>query len=325
MQKLIHLAQLEADSPAHAGHSIDSASPAVVQPSSSPLGDGHKERVFDAYPAPSAGPFALDTSHGGSGRSGGGDSALDMNGNANPRNAIQGNPAGTQIKPPSRQGSGHMPSSAPPPSAYMGNFLGLPDMGMGMGGYPSATSPFTFPVDPTTAPTSYPAFSTTGPSNALDPAVESILANYFPAPNGANGNGAPGGGGGMVDDNTMQGMPNLSQAPEDFLNKVFSFSWENNLNGGGGGGGGGGMMQGYGGGGMMDMGMVMPGAQGQGQGQGYQVQGPGQQQSPMQQQARQMSGSAPHQHQQQQQQMGMMGMDAFGPLDWGNNSGGWMA
>ena len=205
-----------------------------------------------------------------------------------------------------------MPNTAPD---MTNGFLGLPNMG----GYHGPTSPFTFPVDPATAPASYPAFSTSGPSNALDPAVESILANYFPPP-GSNGNGA---GGGIMDTNTMQGMPNLSQAPEDFLNKVFSFSWEN---------GDGAHMQGFqgngngngngNGSGMLDMGMGMPGQQ------GFQVQ-----QSPMQQQNRQMSG-ANQQHQQQGQQgqqghqgqgMGMMGMDAFGAFEWGNNSGGWMA
>lgn len=306
MQKLIHLAQLEADSPAHAGHSIDSVSPAVIPTTSSPLGEGQRERVFDAYPAPSAGPFPLVNVSGGMSQQPG----LSLPRNQGGRDGSVSDPSVPKIEPPSRQGSGHMPNTAPD---MTNGFLGLPNMG----GYHGPTSPFTFPVDPATAPASYPAFSTSGPSNALDPAVESILANYFPPP-GSNGNGA---GGGMMDANTMQGMPNLSQAPEDFLNKVFSFSWEN---------GDGAHMQGFqghgngngNGSGMLDMGMGMPGQQ------GFQVQ-----QSPMQQQNRQMSG-ANQQHQQQGQQgqqghqgqgMGMMGMDAFGAFEWGNNSGGWMA
>lgn len=290
VQKLIHLAQLEVDSPAHGGQSIESASPAIAQPSSSPS-EGQKEQVFDAYPAPSAGPFGIDGSYTDPSAI-----KLPLEPTEPHRRASQ---SGRKMDPPSRQGSGQIPSTAPP---MQQNYLGIPNMA-----YPGATSPFTFPVDPNTAPASYPSFTTSG-STTLDPAVESFLADHFPPP------GAQGGAGMMDSVNGMQGMQN-SQAPEDFLNKVFSFSWEN--------GTGSGPMQYQGPGSMMDgmgQGMPMP--------QGYQMG----QQSPLLRQNGLVGGQ---QQQQQQGQMqaqaqaqglqGMMGFDAFGPMDWGNNSGGWMA
>lgn len=280
VQKLIHLAQLEVDSPAHGAQSLESASPAIVQPSSSP-GEGQKEQVFDAYPAPSAGPFAIDvTSH-----------KLTLESSGPHRRASQSE---RKVEPPSRQGSGLIPATGPP---VQQNYLGVPNMA-----YSGATSPFTFPVDPTTAPASYPSFTTSG-SATLDPAVESFLANHFPPPSGQNG--------GMVDpsNGNMQGMQN-NQAPDDFLNKVFSFSWDN--------GPASAPMQ-YPGGMMDGMGMGMP--------QEYQM---GQQQSPLLRQNGQVGGGGQQQQQMQAQAhaqglQGMMGFDSFGPMDWGNNSGGWMA
>lgn len=55
----------------------------------------------------------------------------------------------------------------------------------------------------------------------LDPAVESMLSAYFPPPqNPTNGN------------NSELGPAAQSQVPDDFLSRVFSFSWDNNNNGG---------------------------------------------------------------------------------------------
>lgn len=56
----------------------------------------------------------------------------------------------------------------------------------------------------------------------LDPAVESMLSAYFPPPqNPTNGT-------------SELGPAAQSQVPDDFLSRVFSFSWDNNGNGGGG-------------------------------------------------------------------------------------------
>jgi hypothetical protein len=90
-------------------------------------------------------------------------------------------------------------------------------------------SPFTFPVDPTTT-TSFPPPPAFGPMQApqLDPAVESMLASYFPQ-NNSQGQG-------------MAGPTAMPAVPDDFLSRVFSFSWEsanqNNGNTGAGGGSG---------------------------------------------------------------------------------------
>lgn len=102
------------------------------------------------------------------------------------------------------------PQSNPPPQ-----MLQIPNQSV------SGTSPFTFPVDPTN--TTYPPFDprafSTMQQPQLDPAVESILTNYFPQPQTAA--------------NTM-GNSMVPQVPDDFLSKVFNFGWDtsgNNNNG----------------------------------------------------------------------------------------------
>ncbi|KGB80065.2 nuclear protein [Cryptococcus deuterogattii R265] len=80
-------------------------------------------------------------------------------------------------------------------------------------------SPFTFPVD-TTSATAFPAFDTTTTRGSfaqtqLDPAVQSILSSYFPPSNNNNGNG-----------NGIVGSATAPQAPDDFLSRVFGFGWD---------------------------------------------------------------------------------------------------
>lgn len=80
-------------------------------------------------------------------------------------------------------------------------------------------SPFTFPVDMTSA-TAFPAFDTTTTRGSfaqtqLDPAVQSMLSSYFPPSNNKNGNG-----------NGIVGSATAPQAPDDFLSRVFGFGWD---------------------------------------------------------------------------------------------------
>lgn len=100
-----------------------------------------------------------------------------------------------------------MPPAQPPQP-----MLQVPNQAVG------GTSPFTFPVDPTNA--NFPPFDprTFGANQQpqLDPAVESILSNYFPQPQTANN----------------MGNPMVPQVPDDFLSKVFNFGWDTSGNNG---------------------------------------------------------------------------------------------
>ncbi|WVR04862.1 hypothetical protein IAU60_001874 [Kwoniella sp. DSM 27419] len=80
----------------------------------------------------------------------------------------------------------------------------------------SANSPFTFPVDSTNVST-FPSFDAGGrnfASTQLDPAVQSMLSNYFPSPQGAGNMAGP------------VGSAAVPQAPDDFLSRVFGFGWD---------------------------------------------------------------------------------------------------
>lgn len=83
--------------------------------------------------------------------------------------------------------------------------------------HPSGNSPFTFPVD-AAQQTDFPQFDPrTFASNQtpqLDPAVESILASYFPQAQNPSLNGNIAGA-------------NQAMVPDDFLSKVFNFGWDN--------------------------------------------------------------------------------------------------
>ncbi|WVQ77583.1 hypothetical protein IAR50_007271 [Cryptococcus sp. DSM 104548] len=78
----------------------------------------------------------------------------------------------------------------------------------------SNASPFTFPVD-TTSATTFPAFDTSTtrgyPNNQLDPTVQSMLANYFPP---------------QANTSNTIGSATAPQAPDDFLSRVFGFGWD---------------------------------------------------------------------------------------------------
>lgn len=86
---------------------------------------------------------------------------------------------------------------------------------------PTSTSPFTFPVD-TTSATNFPNFASGAGFPQLDPAVESILLNYFPSGTG----GQPQQG--------MGGPVGTTQVPDDFVSRVFNFGWEGGNSGQGG-------------------------------------------------------------------------------------------
>lgn len=174
-------------------------------------------------------------------------------------------------------------------------------------------SPFTFPVD-TTSATAFPAFDTTTTRGSfaqtqLDPAVQSMLSSYFPPSNNNNGNG-----------NGIVGSATAPQAPDDFLSRVFGFGWD-----------------GVGTTGPPalpdETGMDIIGNQGQSQNQtsgggGQQNQGqkqPGQLQPPRQQPGAQQQQAQQQQLTSQQQQAMNLAM-APNPYAYGNwTNSGWMA
>ncbi|WVQ80090.1 hypothetical protein IAT38_002191 [Cryptococcus sp. DSM 104549] len=166
-------------------------------------------------------------------------------------------------------------------------------------------SPFTFPVD-TTSATSFPSFDSTYTRGnnfgqpGLDPTVQSMLANYFPQ----NGGGA----------NGPAGSATAPQAPDDFLSRVFGFGWDGvgttgppaNLN--------------EGGVGPVEQGQQQPqGPPGQDVHQGVHVGHPGQLRPPS------AHPQGPPQQQPQPPMQGMPGMmpNAYGYQNWNNH--GWMA
>lgn len=115
-----------------------------------------------------------------------------------------------------------MPSSSNPlPLATMGMGEGTPAQAMYQGQL-GVTNPmpasFNFNVDANnvnTGPFANLANSNSQPGSQLDPAVESMLASYFPPPPTNNNQGELGPAG-------------VSQVPDDFLSRVFSFSWDTN-------------------------------------------------------------------------------------------------
>jgi len=135
-------------------------------------------------------------------------------------------------------------------------------------------SPFSYPQDPSLNPAfNFPTYQTTG-TPQLDPAVESMLASYFPAGMGMGGNqnGNDGMGGASGNNgNGQAGQPGAS-VPDDFLSRVFNFGWEGpNM------GMQGQMQDGNNGNGMQQMqgmaqGVGQGGGQGQSQGSGVQGQ-----------------------------------------------------
>lgn len=108
-----------------------------------------------------------------------------------------------------------------PPSGIFPNIPNINTTGAGLQvpnqgqNFLPPTSPFTFSVDPTMA--SFPAFDprTFGATTSvpiLDPAVESMLASYFPQAQGAN--------------QSTAGAAAAPQVPDDFLSRMFSFGWD---------------------------------------------------------------------------------------------------
>ena len=278
VKKLIRQAQLEADSPTNSGitTSGNSGTPgaehgAGAQPSLS-RSSSRERPVFDAYPMPQipAGQGLADAGAGGGrGKTGA---------NVNP---AQGQGMGGQMAPP-RNGGAVMSDF------YAGNSIGGPSQISNQNGNQNANSNLLFPptqhqnqnlnqnqnqnLNPfennqnmfNFIPSPYSYQFPTDPTldfpqilpnqgQPLDPAVESMLASYFPQQDLNTNNG----GGGQVPGGV---------GPEDFLSRVFSFGWNDagNSNGGGGDAQGGGQGQGQG----MGMGDGSGNGNGNGGGQG---------------------------------------------------------
>nr|XP_019008195.1 nuclear protein [Kwoniella pini CBS 10737]OCF46976.1 nuclear protein [Kwoniella pini CBS 10737] len=218
VKKLIRQAQLEADSP---NTSFSSSTPDVARHvSQSPQGsDGAQSKdkkeserpVFDAYPMPFNPVQPTIT------------------------NATTPTPSNNTLQPPSHsQHSNNQLGSGQQQSQQHQNNLnqnGYNNYDMGMG----PNSPFTFPIDPTgngnfgTFPSFDMGLTTTNNGNNnqgfnrnfgstasgnLDPAVQSMLSNYFPQQSNPTS---------MTQ---TVGSATLPQAPDDFLSRVFGFGWD---------------------------------------------------------------------------------------------------
>lgn len=304
VKKLVRQAQLEADSPTgsmpgNSNPNTNGNGNGQNAGSGTPSGDrepisrsSSRERpVFDAYPMPVPVPG---------------------NGGQPQFNVI---PPGTQdyqpgpdqqrhVFRPNFNPQGGLQPNQPQSQQQQQQQLLAPDQGQGQGqalpfDFNFVPSPYTFPVDPTV--NFPPLMPNQGP--ALDPAVESMLASYFPPPSTSHGHGhghggdhgLGGGGGGNYEGGGGGGggqqqltMPQQMVGPEDFLSRVFSFGWNDPAS---------------------TMGMDS-----QGQGQGQNGGGQGQNQG---QPGGQGNGNG-------QGGMGMDGMIGFGG-DWGAGGGGWMA
>lgn len=114
-----------------------------------------------------------------------------------------------------------MPSANNPPQAAMPMGEGTPAHALYQGqlGVPNqAQGSFNFNVDSNNVNNgSFANLASTNfqPGSQLDPAVESMLASYFPPPQTSSNQGELGPAG-------------ASQVPDDFLSRVFSFSWDTN-------------------------------------------------------------------------------------------------
>nr|XP_018265162.1 nuclear protein [Kwoniella dejecticola CBS 10117]OBR87320.1 nuclear protein [Kwoniella dejecticola CBS 10117] len=238
VKKLIRQAQLEADSP---NTSFSSSTPDVTRHvSQSPQhSDGtsqnkeKKEReserpVFDAYPMP-FNPVQPTITNATTPTPGSGNSSLQPPPHTQPPNSALGQGQG--------QGQGQQSNQNQDPlqqNSY--NNYNNYNMGMGMGMGINPNSPFTFPIDPTgngtfgTFPSAFEMnqlgngngvggqggfrnFGTTASGN-LDPAVQSMLSNYFPQASNPTS---------MTQ---TVGSAALPQAPDDFLSRVFGFGWD---------------------------------------------------------------------------------------------------
>ena len=222
VKKLIRQAQLEMDSPNHSigsSHNTPSSNSGPTQVSPQPktgreldmriFSDTPRDRpVFDAYPMPPTMSVPdYNTSNG--------------------------------------HASGNLPGIVVGGEGPDGGLNSEANLQIPSQNQPRQTSPFTFPVDPNTFP---PYDSCTyGPPQPphLDPAVESILASYFPQPSQT------------MSSQGEAGSAAVPQVPDDFLSKVFNFGWEggvanisNNKNDNGGNGDASDGMQGGGGGAM---------------------------------------------------------------------------
>lgn len=295
VKKLIRQAQLEMDSPEGSATTIphtpgSSSLPRHHSSSPAPFGDPAKDRpVFDAYPMPSVPPpsLPLDTQAplGQSTKVGPTPAKLPPqidrfnptlgSSSANPQ--IIFNPSNPTLSQPHPS---LQPFNAPSPFSFT------------PGGNLNLDLDLNFPH-----PTSNPAYATSTPLPQLDPSVEDLLANYFQSP---------------LPQNAQQAQ-SWGTVPDDFLSRVFSFSWDNNNNtahsdlGA--------QQQGLGG---MYRGQVPSGQmQGQSQGQGGNIgQGMSGQGA--------VAGQGPGGGVGGGDGVGGQGVEAFVPFDWGS-SGGWMA
>jgi hypothetical protein len=218
VKKLIRQAQLEADSPSNvsAGHAgTPDEHPGLSRSSS-------RERpVFDAYPMPQVQPAIGAPGQGQDGGRGKGSTARP------PLNTGTGiSNQNIQIQPPSNDMlAQNQTQPFGPNSTSNQNQNQLQNQNQNLL-FPQQNQPFDsnnnqmfnfipspysyqFPSDPTL---DFPQFNN-APQN-LDPAVESMLASYFPQPDIQN---------------TQAPIPG-SVGPEDFLSRVFSFGWNDPAN-----------------------------------------------------------------------------------------------
>lgn len=230
---------METDSPISSLQTVSSSTPPAVSPITPSVISPSRDRpVFDAYQLlPSAGTLQSRSEA---------QSEVTGAGNSNQR-GVSRNGMGSYGSGNLNMGSTMLDFSLdlnPPPSTAArptSSSIKSSIIGGGGGSIPNFTqydqSPYPFPqldLNSTTPGSSFsfPPFQpdplTSGPQ--LDPSVENLLANYFPTPQqqqqqqqNINTNNGVAGNGTM----TMGQNPETwGTVPDDFLSRVFSFSWD---------------------------------------------------------------------------------------------------
>jgi len=241
VKKLIRQAQLEADSPTNiSGSGNGSGTPNEHDPMGQLSRSSSRERpVFDAYPMPQV-PSGVQMDEA-RGRATTVRPPVNTNSNSNPNMGT--NAGNVQVPAPrngmvfnsaqplnsnsnQNQGQGQGPNLSSNQNQNQNqnqNLLFPPNQNQSFDNnqqmYNFIPSPYTyqFPTDPSLDfPQIFP-----NQGQQLDPAVESMLASYFPQPD-------------LNNSNTQAPVPG-SVGAEDFLSRVFSFGWNDAANGGNGG------------------------------------------------------------------------------------------
>lgn len=206
VKKLVRQAQLEADSPTNVissgsgsngnGNGAGGSSGTPGEPAS--RSSSRERPVFDAYPMPQHIPVVQQQQ----------------------QQLQQAPPPQVNVHPPAPALAQNQNQNLMVP----GNLSG--DQQAQQGQLPFdfnfVPSPYTFPVDPSV---NFPPLMP-NQGAGLDPAIESMLASYFPTAGNGGASGQANNSNNPTNNNMAQpAAPQQMVGPEDFLSRVFSFGW----------------------------------------------------------------------------------------------------